>query len=485
MKFNTKLIFSFLAVLLTFGCFEDRDDNGTFANEINDFVWKGMNAVYLYKDNVPDLANNRFGSDEEYADYLNSFNAPEALFGSLIFQPTTVDKFSWIVDDYIALEQQFSGVTKSNGMEFGLRFVPGSNVDVFGYVRLVLPNTDAEAQGLQRGDVFYGIDGTPLNVNNFNELLSPDIYSIDLAIYDDNGTPQTDDDTVIPGTGSISLSKQPYTENPIFISDVLNVGGQNVGYLMYNGFTRDFDSQLNTAFGSFLGANVQDLVLDLRYNPGGSVNSSILLSSMITGQFTGAVYSTEQWNSDLQATFNEQNPESLINRFTDNDDGTPLNSLNLNRVYILTTGSSASASELVINCLNPYIDVIQIGTTTLGKYQASITVYDSPDFGRNGANPNHTYAMQPLVLKSVNSVGFTDFDNGLPPDITLEENIANLGVLGNAGEPLLAAAIDDILGSRSFIPMVAPVKLVGDSKDFVPHAKEMYVRKKLPIIRIR
>ncbi|MBT8279420.1 MAG: carboxyl-terminal protease [Bacteroidia bacterium] len=481
MKIYTKVILLFVLVGMLTSCFEDRDDNGIFASEINDFVWKGMNAVYLYKDNIPDLANDRFSSDQEYSDYLNSFPNPESIFESLIYNRTTVDKYSWIVDDYIALEQLFDGVSKSNGMEFGLRFVPGSSTDVYGYVRYVLPNTSAESQGIQRGDVFYGIDGTPLTESNFSTLLANDTYSIDLATYDNNGTPQTDDDSIIPGSESISLTKAPYTKNPLFHSEIIDVNGENVGYLMYNGFTADFDSQLNAAFGDFLGNNVQHLVLDLRYNPGGSVNSSILLSSMITGQFTGEVYSTEQWNSELQEAFFNQNPESLINRFTNNDDGSPLNSLNLNTVYILTTGSSASASELVINCLNPYIDVIQIGTTTTGKYQASVTLYDSPNFGRDNANPNHTYAMQPLVLKSLNSVGFTDYDNGLVPDITLEEDISNLGVIGDQNEPLLQAALDDISGvGRIHMVPIQPEILVGDSNDFVPFAKDMYIEKSFP-----
>ncbi|MBN4085472.1 carboxyl-terminal protease, partial [Flavobacteriaceae bacterium AH-315-B10] len=460
---------------------DDRDDNLILASEINDFVWKGMNAVYLYKDNISDLANDRFSSDQEYADYLNSFSSPEDLFESVIHQRQTVDKYSWIVDDYIALEQLFSGIVTSNGMQFGLRLVPGSSTDVFGYVRYILPNTSAESQGLQRGDVFDGIDGTSLTVSNFSNLLSADTYSINLATYNNNGTPDTNDDTVISETESISLTKMPYTKNPVFKTEIINVGGENVGYLMYNGFTSAFNSQLNAAFGNLLSNNVQHLVLDLRYNPGGSVNTSILLSSMITGQFTGEIYTTEQWNSELQAAFQTENPEFLINRFTNNDDGVSLNSLNLSKVYILTTGSSASASELVINSLDPYINVVQIGTTTTGKYQASITLYDSDNFGREGANPNHTYAMQPLVLKSLNAVGNTDYDNGLAPDIILKEDYGNLGIIGDVNEPLLAAAIADILGSgRISYPILQDVKLVGDSNDFTPFAKDMYIDKKLP-----
>ena len=241
-----------ILLVLTTSCFnDDRDDNLILASEINDFVWKGMNAAYLYKDNIPDLANNRFSSDQEYANYLNSFSTPEDLFESVIYQRQTVDKYSWIVDDYIALEQLFSGIVTSNGMEFGLRFFPGSSTDVFGYVRYILPNTSAESQGLKRGDVFYAIDSTPLTESNFSSLLSTDTYSIGLATYDNNGTPETSDDTVIPGTESISLTKMPYTKNPVFKTEIIDVGGENVGYLMYNGFTADFDSQLNAAFGNF------------------------------------------------------------------------------------------------------------------------------------------------------------------------------------------------------------------------------------------
>ena len=143
---------------------------------------------------------------------------------------------------------------------------------------------------------------------------------------------------------------------------------------MYNGFTANFDDQLNDAFALFKSNNVQHLILDLRYNPGGSVNSAKLLSSMITGQFNGEIFSTEQWNIDNQSRFENSNPESLINRFTDKDDNTPLNSLNLQTVYIIALETSASASELVINCLDPYINVIHIGENTAGKYQASTTL---------------------------------------------------------------------------------------------------------------
>src|SRR5690606_2418874 len=359
MKFYKALIFTLTVSFLSSGCFEDNDDTVISTNAINDFVWKGMNYTYLYKDDIQKLSddafginalNNRYDKTPDYSEYLNGYNAPEDFFESLIYQKETVDRFSWIVDDYIALEQQFAGTTTSNGMEFKLFTQPNSN-DLMGIVRLVLPNSSASTSGLKRGAIFNAIDGTPITTTNYLDLLNANSYTLHLATYNDNGTPETNDDTIVSTNETISLSKTEYTENPIFKTEIFNVNGENVGYLMYNGFTANFDEQLNNAFATFKSNNIQHLILDLRYNPGGSVNSAILLSSMITGQFNGEVFNTEQWNSDNQALLEANDPEALINRFTDKNGNTPLNSLNLQKVYIIALETSASASELVINCL--------------------------------------------------------------------------------------------------------------------------------------
>lgn len=471
-----------LISLISTSCFEDNDDKAVSASQINDFVWRGLNRFYLYKDEVPNLANDRFSTNGEYATYLNGFSNPESLFESLIYERKTVDRFSWIVDDFIALEEFFKGVGLNNGMEFQLYRLSSTDENRFGVVTHILPNTSAASNGVKRGDIFYGVDGTQLTSSNVSQLLNQDNYTINLGIYDDNGTPEGDDDFITPTNESISLSKTQYTKNPILIDEILSVNNKKIAYLMYNGFTGtdQFNTELNSVFGNFKSAGVNELVLDLRYNPGGSVNTAILLSSMITGQFTGDIYSTEQWNTEFQQAFENENPERLINRFTDNDDGAALNSLNLNKVYILTTKRSASASELVINSLRPYIQVIQIGYTTAGKYQASTTLYDSPDFRREGVNQGHTYAMQPLIFKSLNVDGNTDYFEGLTPNIILREKINNLGVLGNENEPLLAAALSDISGtSKVSQQKTSYFEITNSSEDFAPFEMGMYVDKKL------
>jgi C-terminal processing protease CtpA/Prc len=429
-----------LVVALTFtNCFEDRDDNAIAASEINDFIWKAMNAVYLYKADVPDLANNRFNSDEDYQNFLNDYSSPESMFENLIYNREVVDRFSFIIPNYFDFQQSQQGTSLSNGLEYNFYFKPGSETEVFGIIRLVLNNSVADNQGLQRGQLFDAVNGTPLTENNLSNLLNQNSYTLNFANYNDNGTPEVEDDSIESTDNSISLTKQVYTENPVYQADIIDVDGENVGYLVYNGFNASFVNELNAAFTQFQANNIQHLVLDLRYNPGGRIDVAAALGSMITGQFNGQVFSKLVYNETQQAANRNYN---FVNSFDEN----PINSLNLNKIYVLTTSRSASASELVINSLGEYIDVVQIGDNTTGKTQASITLYDSPDLSPNDINPTHTYALQPLVANSINVNDQAVPANGLTPDINVVEVPRNYGVLGDINEPLLAAAILDIQG---------------------------------------
>ncbi len=432
MKKNLLLLL--LAVSITFtSCFEDRDDNIQVAStvDIQNFIYRALNFFYLYKADTPELANDAFANQSDLDTFLNTFASPETLFDFLI---SSQDRFSILVDNYIQLENELNGITLNNGMEYGVVLYPDGSGNVFGYVRYVIPNTSAASEGLQRGVIFNTIDGQQITENNFNELFAPNSYTIGLATYDGQ--------TVTPTGESVTLSKAEVTENPIHIAKTLTVSGQKIGYLMYNAFTANFNQELNAAFGQFKADGITDLVLDLRYNGGGSVRTAQDLSSMITGQFAGDLFYSEIWNEDRQ---DEYASPGVFN--TTLSTGEAINSLNLTRVYILTTGRSASSSELVINGLNPYIQVIQVGGTTTGKFQASFLLYDAPapGFSRSQANPGHKYAMLPLVFKTANAAGNTDFVDGLVPNIELNEDYSNLGVLGDANEPLLAAALNDII----------------------------------------
>ncbi len=403
--------------------------------EIEDFVYRGMNEFYLYKDAVPQLANDYFQNSEEKEEFLMEAGSPEDLFDGLL---ANIDRFSFITDDYNRLEDRYDGITGATGIKFGIGRISGTE-NIFGGIRYILPGTSAEEAGLERGNVFTEIDGQKLTLDNFSDLIDKSSFTIDVG-YVENGQ-------IYLTEKEVMLTDDNYTENPVFISKVFEMDGKKIGYLMYNSFISNFDNELNNVFAEFKTAGVTDLILDLRYNGGGSVESAKDLSSMITGQFEGEVFIREQWNEKYQNYYETQNPDALVNRFDDEvRSGEKINSLNLSEVYILTSASSASASELVINGLDPYINVFQIGDNTVGKFQASVTLYDSNDFNKEGANDNHTYAMQPLVFKSLNSDGRSDYINGLAPDIYYIENLNNYGVLGNEDEPLLELALNTILG---------------------------------------
>ncbi len=439
------------AFLLVGSCFEDLDDNLNPASTttINDFIYRGLNFFYLYKADTPQLANDAFADETAKNAFISSFDSPESIFD---FLKSDQDRFSILVDNYVELENSLSGISLNNGMEYGLVLYPDNSGNVFGYVRYVLPNTDAEAKGIQRGDIFNTIDGQQITENNFRSLLDPNSYEIGLATYDG--------ETITPTGETVQLTKTEYTENPIYVQRTYTIEGVKVGYIMYNQFNRDFDPELNAVFGNFNAEGVTELILDLRYNGGGSVETATDLASMITGQFNGEVFYTEEWNEDRQEQYAEP---GLFNNEISN--GEAINSLNLTKVYIITSSRSASASELVINGLAPYIDVVQVGDTTTGKFQASFLLYDAPapNFSRSQANPNHTYAMLPLVFKTANAAGNTDYVDGLNPDITIRENYANLGTLGDMTEPLLAEALNDALTILRPIVPFNVLEEVGDS----------------------
>ena len=455
--------------------------------QVNNFVWKGMNAYYYWQNDVPDLGDRRFSNQSEINNFSASFLTPEDIFQAVRFQPGTVDRFSWIVDDYVALENAFQGIRLSNGMEFNLYTNQTNSNNVYGVVYYVIPGSDAEKKGVLRGMVFSIINGIQITVSNYRDLLTNAAsvnYTISLANFSAG-------DPIINGT-EINLTKEQLQENPVAITKVFTEGSKKIGYLLYNQFASSFDGELNASFGYFKENNITDLIIDLRYNGGGSVRTATYLASMINGTNTGKLFSQEIWNEKVTET---TNPEYFLNNFTNqilnkDSNGTilldePINSLSMQKVYFIITEDTASASELIINGMTPYIDVRLLGTKTVGKQVGSVTLYDSDNYGRNGdnLNVNHTYAMQPIVLeiKNANSENNPEgylADDYLPENFGSEDGVINLGVLGLKTDPLLNKAITSIIAgfkSNTDINFYFKEKPLMNSKSEALFSQEMYI----------
>lgn len=212
---------------------------------------------------------------------------------------------------------------------------------------------------------------------------------------------------------------------------------------MYNKFITLYDDSLNRTFKQFKDNQVTDVIIDLRYNYSGALESSTYLASMITGQFKDELLTTQIWNEKVPTKVPERKRNSY---FTDEINNAltkePIKSLNLKTVYFIVSEKTAGASEVLINSLNPYIDVKVVGTKTAGVFLASTVLYDSDDYTFGSANfkTSHKWATIPTVLEAFDKNG-QNKTNGIEPDVTIYESPENLGILGETSEPILKATI--------------------------------------------
>jgi len=458
MKTLYKLFLSFFVLVTFYSC--TKEDEIPIDVEINDFIWKSLNAYYLNQDLIPNLSDRRFNSQPELNNFLRQFATPEDLFTSLTSQGSSGDSKSVLISDNNLIIEPEIRTSITHGMEYGIIAEPGSTENVLGYVHYILPNSDASNQPIKRGEFFYAVDDTQLTRDNFRTLLEgSDSYELYMASF--NGVDVVADSILVSTVKTprtIPLAKSGFTHSPIFLSKNIVSGSNNIGYLLYNNdFSSNYINSLNTTFLQFKTQGVNQLILDLRYNIGGGgfVENINKISSMITGQFTGQPFLKERWNTKAQPWFEKHQPDSLITNFTDKINATTsINSLELTDVYILMNGSSSSV-ELLINSLNSYINVHIINNVdTNGNNTGSITLYNSIDYNFFGRNLNHTYALQPIVLEFLNNDNAT-FNDGFTPDMRIctQEDILNLGELGETSDPLL----NEVLSLVNNIPPSPPV----------------------------
>ena len=286
-----KYFFLFLGLSLVFlSCSNDDGiNNGPTPNPdptadvtSQNFMWQAMNLWYFWQADVADLADDRFTTNAEYTAFLESYPDPENFYYSIcnnhsriVGNENATDRFSTENEDYKELVNNLSGISQSNGLEFGLGLI-GDTDNVFGFVQYIVPDSDASTKDISRGEFFTRVDGVQLTVSNYRTLLFGDnsTYTLGMATITNN--------TISDSAKEVVLTKiENQVEDPILIAETLDVNGTKVAYLMYNRFLSSFNEDLNTVFAQFVADGATELVLDMRYNPGGSVNTSRLLSSMV------------------------------------------------------------------------------------------------------------------------------------------------------------------------------------------------------------
>ena len=178
------VLLSLCLMVLSVSCKDDLDDILRPASnlDISEFIYRGLDYWSLYKEDVPELADDFFENDDARRDYLDQFENPEATFEALT---ATNDRFSVLRDDYIAFENGLAGIRTSSGMRFSLFLDPENDGDVFGIVRYVVNNSPAQDAGLQRGMLFTAVDGVPLvESSDFGAIFDAAAFTLNLASYD-------------------------------------------------------------------------------------------------------------------------------------------------------------------------------------------------------------------------------------------------------------------------------------------------------------
>lgn len=434
--FMKQLIFLFLACTLALtSCKDDEvkaddgddsDDETTEEySDIDNWILENMEYWYLWEEDLPSVPDLTLD--------------PESFFSSLLY---TDDRFSWIEEDYEELLNSLSGINMEAGYEVVL-FREDDDA-VVAQIRYIKPDSPAEEAGLARGDIITHINGEQMTLSNYSTLIY-DIYEDHTITY----RPFSVENQTFGDAETVSLSVVEYAEDPNFLSKVIETNGHTVGYYMYNFFSSGtddvYDDEMDAVFASFQAEGITDLVLDLRYNSGGSETSAINLASNIgVGISSSATFFTKEYN-DIVEEYILSSPslgESYLTTEFDTKANNVGGQLSEGRVYVLTSYYTASASELVVNGLLPYMDVYMIGDTTYGKNVGSVSIYEEDD-------PDNTWGMQPIVVKVYNSNGASDYSEGFVPDIVDLDNSLLIYPLGDEREELLSLALEQITGVAS------------------------------------
>ncbi len=356
------------------------------------FVLDVMQDIYFWVDDLDrDVDIDAFGSAEEL------------LVDLVSVQP--LDRFSFIAS--AAAEDAFFSDSQFIGVGIGLS-TRGDQV----FVTQVFGDGPAAATGLGRGDELLRINGIEVA-----DALAGD--GISAAFGDDDIGTMVELRWRRTATGEITddvLFKDLVTIEPVPASTILDLDGTPVGYVVFRDFVNPAFDALDTVFGDFAAAGITQLILDLRYNGGGLISVSEFLGDLLAGGLAGSTYYSREHN-DANTDFNFSV-----------DFLAQAGALTLDKLVVITTGGTASASELVINGITPYRDVTLVGETTFGKPVGQYG-YEFCD-----------KVLRPASFVLANSLGNSDYFDGFVPDCAASDDLSR--ALGDPEEAMLAEALD-------------------------------------------
>ncbi len=440
--FRNTLIFIIAIPFLYWSCRKAESPVSDSPNKaVNEWIETVMRKNYLWYEDIPSSSS------------LDYNSAPETFFTSLLSErekEETGNIYSRIVKIENPNSKTITNATDSYGFEFSLygASLPSENENrliYIGKVQYVLPDSPAADAGLLRGDFILSIDNQTINLDNYNLLYRGGQAVFKIGRYDESTQQIKETRTVtIPASRTVN-------NNPIYLCTTYETNVGKVGYLVYNHFSVGINSSHDTAYDNALreailklkSENINKLILDLRYNTGGALSTCILLASMLVHEnnyndlFCIQTYNDLQSPNEIRYFFS---PEYIQNGAN----------LNLSELYVLTSNWTASASETLINCLRPYMNIVTIGKTTEGKNVGSSYFY-SEQFG---------YYLQPITYKIRNSLQETGNPSGITPSFIADDSFVDVKELGASNELLLQTALQIIEGD---FPVVKSGNLENNS----------------------
>ena len=376
------------------------DQQGELGHELF-WVRSWMDETYLYFDRVVDTDPTGFTDVEAYFD--------ERLTTATSAANRPVDRFSYTQPTEDFEVRREGGPVFTYGAEFAR--LATNTLPRDWRVSFTQAGSPAEAAGFTRGARIIAVDGEDF----LRGTGSTEIDTIVAGLF-----PESEGETHVitverpDGTQEdLTLTSASLTIEPVNLFTTLDAGDRRVGYMHYYTFSPfTGERQLLDTFTEFSAQGVDDVVLDLRYNGGGLLALAAQLGYMVAGPGSeDEVFYSQQFNSRDPnrdpVSGRRVDPIPFINETIDFSvpPGQRLPSVDLPRVFVLTTGRSCSASEAVMNGLSGIgVEVIQIGERTCGKSTGQIPV----------ENCGITFA--PLHFRGVNARGFGDFDDGFAPN---------------------------------------------------------------------